>query len=91
MFVSKSEREVCIVSAWDMVPCSSCSMHADSIKAHVALAQTVLTDLQTIAERERLFKEAEEEKEREKQRREVRAVSCHCKHMYHLRCMLPVH
>lgn len=44
--------------------------------------------MQTIAERERLFKEAEEEKEREKQRREVRAVSCHYKHMYHLWCML---
>ena len=35
----------------------------------------MLKCLQTIAERERLYKEAEEEKEREKERKEVRAVS----------------
>lgn len=85
MFVSKSEREVCVVSPWVMVPCVlAAALMCSNIRWNLAVAADIADCpllLQTIAERERLFKEAEEEKEREKERRQARAVSC--KHMYH--------
>ena len=77
MFVSKSEREVCAVIFSMLLACYLLPVVKDPISAvleHMN-ASSNLSYLQTIAERERLYKEAEEEKEREKERKEIRAVS----------------
>ena len=93
MFVSKSEREVCSNFDGALLLCpapSSSSSHIWSIWL-LHLHKPLLICLQTIAERERLYKEAEEEKEREKERKEVRAVSANSsKYAYSLYCQSPV-
>ena len=58
-------------AAWPSVGTSRFSSYIWLVHLH----RLLLKCLQTIAERERLYKEAEEEKEREKERKEIRAVS----------------